>query len=169
MHDTEEDMMLDFIKTLISETKELESGEMVYILFFSIICFILDLFFIRFLTNSFWLQIFRSMYFTLGYFSHLFVSNRIFKHLRLKKEEVQRTKNIKEALKNLTNDEYSLMYKFAQNNCVCLDIETDEEIEAALCLKSMFDFIRFENSKIFIKPQYLDVIVQAYFPLINKK
>ena len=41
---------------------------------------------------------------------------------------------------------------------------TDEEIEAAFCLKKIFDFISISNNKVIIKIEYLHLLEKIYFP-----
>ena len=166
MHDTKRGInMIDFIKTLISETKELEDSEMGYLFILSIICLLADWFYIRFhVHHGVWLEVFRCIYILVGYFSHLYLSNRFFRDKRLKKEETKKLEKIQEALNKLSANEYLLMHKFAENSCICIEVNTDEEIEAALCLQSIFDFIRISNNKVLIKVEYLHLLEKIYFP-----
>lgn len=157
--------MKDTFKLLLEEVKQCEDLEMIYLFIGSVLCFLADLFYIRYHVHHCWLlECFRFTYFAIGFLSHFFVTNRFFRNIRLEKEANQREENILETLRCLDNEEYNIMHKFAEIGCLNLVLDTDEEKQAAVSLCTMFDFVTLSGgNRINITANMAPIVRKAYF------
>ena len=68
----------NLFEIIITEIKKLSEVSMLYVFIISVICFLLDCFFIRHYTAHNWaLDVFRFTYFVCGFFSNIFLFNRL--------------------------------------------------------------------------------------------
>ena len=157
--------MKEIFNTLLHEVKQCEDEEMIYLFIGSVLCFLTDVFYLRqHISHSWMLELFRCTYFVIGFLSHFFVSNRFFSNRRLRREANQREANILEALRCLNNTEFDIMHKFAEPGCLNLVVETEEEIQAAVSLCTMFDFVTLSvGNRINITASTAPIVRKAYF------
>jgi hypothetical protein len=105
-------MNYNIFKEILKVIKGLKGGTMIYVFIVSISCFLLDFFYLRYFVNgySLLLDIFRSIYLITGFFSHIFVVDKIIGKI----EDWQKQKKQKKELEERYNQKVATIYNLAK-------------------------------------------------------
>lgn len=152
--------MEKYLKDLFISLKTLETGAKFMGIIISIICFIIDL-----ILRAHHIHVpnfLRGIYFSIGIFSLIFLSNDFFKSIRITREKLEKEKKFIENIKRFVDDEHSVLYKFAQTGWKNIILETEEMKKAANNIKELYGFIKIKDNKAFIDEHTLKLLEIAF-------
>lgn len=117
-------MDYNIFKEILKVIRELKGGAMLHAFVISVLCFLLDFFYLRHLVNGYSLplDIFRSIYLVVGFFSHIFLVNKIYgkigelmKEKKLHKENAEKQQALyRLAAKILTSEHWEIIKPLVQ-------------------------------------------------------
>lgn len=98
------------IDSIIKEIKQLEVGTMVYVFTLSVVCFLIDFFFLRHhLLHTWMVDTYRSVYFITAFFSNIFLFDKLYKNFIKFRAKTKTEKEQEEIYNNELNSTFRLV------------------------------------------------------------
>ncbi len=155
--------MIESLTRFLKELKELTTGAKVSGLIIGILGFIVDL--LLWQNGIHTPYYIKSIYIIIGIAGFILFVNDICICVKNNNKQKQKEKELIDTLKHLTGIEHNIIYKFAEYGCLSVEIHTDEEINAAWCLRHLLNgLVGIENDRAIINHKTLKILEKAFFP-----